>query len=381
METVAAWALRLLDEHTELALFLVLLLEESGVPLPLPGDLVMMLAGVRIGQGRVHPLVAILLMESATWLGASFLYTLARRGGRPALYRYGRFLHLEVHKLARAEDFLRRHGWLAITLGRVIPGLRIPTTLVAGVFGVPYRVFLPALVLGASAYLGFFTLLGYVAGPGIIAAIEGPHLSARFVAIVAGLAVVVAAFAAIRRRAHLVSAQHVLPERFRLETALLAGLLATATAALAIDFLLYGLVAFDQLTPITALLHLGHAIGQRVGARPRLVLIAGITLYVLLQLLWAVLYAHVERWLPEPDWLGGLLFALAPLAVSLFGVLPALGAGPAGLGLGMGLIPLVGEVVRHAVYGWALAVSYTLLSRARAAARAAAGAGGEAPER
>ena len=94
-------------------------------------------------------------------------------------------------------------------------------------------------------------------------------------------------------------------------------------------------------------------------------LVGGITLYVTLQLLWAVVYAHVERWLPEPAWLGGLLFALLPLAVSLYIVLPALGAGVAGMQLGLGFIPLLGEGLRHLVYGWSLSTSYTLLSRAR----------------
>ena len=52
MDGLAEWGLRLLNEHAELALFLVLLLEESGIPLPLPGDLVMMLAGVRVEDQR-----------------------------------------------------------------------------------------------------------------------------------------------------------------------------------------------------------------------------------------------------------------------------------------------------------------------------------------
>ena len=366
MDGVADWGLRLLEEHAVLALFLVLLMEESGIPLPLPGDLVMMLAGVRVAEGRMHPVVALLLMETATLLGTSFLYLLARRGGRPMLYRYGKFLHLETDKLAKAEDFLQRHGWQAIALGRVLPGLRIPTTLAAGVFGVPFRVFMPSVMLGASAYILFFFLLGYFAGPEVIAMVESVHLPARFVGIVVGLILVVAAFVAIRRRSHVVTAQHVLPEGFRLETALMAGLLATATMSLAVDLLLYALVAVDQTLPAVALLELGQTIGRRVAARPGVVLVAGISLYVVLQLLWAILYAHVERWLPEPDWVGGLLFALLPLAFSLLVVLPALGAGVAGLKLGMGLVPLAGEVVRHAIYGWALAVSYTLLSRARA---------------
>lgn len=79
------------------------------------------------------------------------------------------------------------------------------------------------------------------------------------------------------------------------------------------------------------------------------------------------MYAHLERWLPDPDWLGGLLFALAPFAFSVLVVLPAVGAGVAGWDLGAGLIPLLGELMRNAIFGLALSTSYTLLSRARTA--------------
>jgi membrane protein DedA with SNARE-associated domain len=370
VDLVAEWGLHFLEEHAELALFLVLLLEESGIPLPLPGDLVMMLAGVRVHQGRMHFLVAILLMESATLIGCSILYTLARRGGRPVLYRYGKFLHLELDKLAKAEDFLRRHGALAIVLGRVIPGLRIPTSLAAGVFGVPYRVYLPSAALGASAYILFFYLLGYIVGPGVIRMVEGPHFSVRFIAVLVGLGVVGFTYVTIRRRAHLSEAVHVMPERFRLETALMAGLLATATTSLALDLLLNGLALLGHTTPASALFELARALSQRFGTRaPIEVLIGGVALYVALELMWAVIYAHVERWLPEPDWLGGLLFALAPFAFSLLVVLPLLGAGVAGLSLDMGPIPAAGELLRNLMYGWSLATSYTLLSRARSVPR------------
>jgi hypothetical protein len=70
--------------------------------------------------------------------------------------------------------------------------------------------------------------------------------------------------------------------------------------------------------------------------------------------------------LPRPDWVGGLVFALVPLAVSAWVILPALGAGVGGIALGAGLVPLAGEALRNLIYGWSLSTSYTLLSRARA---------------
>jgi membrane protein DedA with SNARE-associated domain len=307
-------------------------------------------------------------MQLGSLLGTSILYWTARRGGRPMLYRYGKFLRLQPDQLAKAEDFLRRRGALAVVAGRLIPGLRIPTSLAAGAFRVPYLVFVVAATIGSDIYNIFFFMLGYLFGPQILDAIDSPRLSARFVVMVVSVVLVIAAYLVIRRRSHLTSAAPVLSERIRLETALMAGLLATIATAVALNLLLYGLAAIDQTAPEAALVALGEEARWRFGTRPAgEVLLGAIVLHVGSQLLWAVAYAHLARWLPRPDWLGGLLFALLPLGVSLGVVLPVLGAGLAGLSLGMGLVPLAGELLRHAIYGWSLSTSYTLLSRARAA--------------
>jgi membrane protein DedA with SNARE-associated domain len=368
VEAITAWALGFLDQHAEWTIFLVLLLEEAGIPLPLPGDVVIVLAGARVHQGQLPLAVALLLLESATLLGSSVLYWLARRGGRPLLYRYGEVLHLGPDRLAKAERFLRAHGWLAIMGGRLVPGLRILITVVAGAFAVPYRVFAPALALGASVYLLVLFGLGYLIGPEVLRLIEGPGLSLHLVEVVLGSALVVAAYVTLRRRAHLTSAVHLLPERFRLEIGVMAGLLATAATALALDLLLSVLSLLHQTLPTNALDELARALSARFGTRPDVELLVSIVaLYVAQQVIWGVVYAHAERWLPEPDWVGGLVFALLPLAVSLWIVLPALGAGLAGVNLGQGWVLLLSESVRYAIYGWSLSTAYTLLSRARMA--------------
>jgi membrane protein DedA with SNARE-associated domain len=367
MDGLAQWGLALLDQHAELVIFCWLLLEESGIPMPLPGDLAAVLAGARVGQGRMHLLAAVVVIEAATLAGASVLYWLARRGGRPMLHRYGRYLHLTPERLRRAEQFLQRRGLWAVVVGRLVPGLRVATTVTAGALGVPYRTFLAGAAIGSNN-LPFF-LLGWFVGPAVLDALHGLRLSLRLVVILVGIVVVGAAFHAIRRRAQLTTAAHRLPEQLRLEVGLLAGLLATAITATMLNVLLYVLVLVDVNLPARALYELGLVVGLRLGLRTLVAVAICTVLYVALQLAWAVVYAHVERWLPRPDWLGGLLFALVPLAVSLLVVLPLLGAGVAGLGLHLGLVPLAGEVLRHAVFGWTLAVSYTLISRARVAPR------------
>ncbi|TAK33968.1 MAG: DedA family protein [Chloroflexota bacterium] len=152
--------LRLIVQHTYLALFIVILLEESGLPLPVPGDGTMMFAGYRVAVGHLSFVPTFLVMEAGTLIGATFLWWLGRRGGRPLLVRYGRYIHLDERRLSMAERWFVRRGAPTIALGRLIPGLRIATSFVAGVLKVPYRVFLPYVAVGSSVYVLFFMVLG-----------------------------------------------------------------------------------------------------------------------------------------------------------------------------------------------------------------------------
>jgi membrane protein DedA with SNARE-associated domain len=96
----------------------------------------------------------------AAALGSSILYEVMRRGGRPLLARYGRYLHLDAPRVAQLERQFRRHGALAIFVGRLVPGFRTPTTIMAGIFGVPYRTFVPSTTLAAVIWAAAYFYLG-----------------------------------------------------------------------------------------------------------------------------------------------------------------------------------------------------------------------------
>src|SRR5207237_2735258 len=105
----------------------------------------MLILGVHASQGRLLLWQAIVVMEVATILGATFLYAAARVGGRGLVYRYGRFMRLTPERLDRTETWLKKHGSRAVFLGRLVPGLRILTAVACGVFSVPVMVFVPAM--------------------------------------------------------------------------------------------------------------------------------------------------------------------------------------------------------------------------------------------
>jgi membrane protein DedA with SNARE-associated domain len=370
--------LGLVDNYDDQAIFLLVFIEECGVPLPLPGDLIMMVAGYRVAQDKMNLVWVLFLLESATVLGSSILYWLAARGGRPLLYRYGRYIHCDRAKLDRAEAWLQHRGAVAIVLGRIIPGLRIPTVLAAGAFGMPYPRFLPALALGAFLYIAFFVLLGMWVGPQAMEALAWPSLSMRavasilvFIGLGAFLVMMYRRLAPIRQLA-----REPASEARKIETSLLAGLLATLEMWMGVDVLLYSLGALDLGVPERTLLQFFDQAAARYAAGNGVRFAALMLAFTFVGgLVWAVIYSHVAIPLLRPlaPWLRGLAFSALPLAFSVLIIMPVVGVGFLGLGLDAGLLPLVGEALRNALFGVGLGVSYSLLRLARQRpARAAA---------
>jgi membrane protein DedA with SNARE-associated domain len=353
-----------LDQHGLVAAFVLLLIEEAGVPVPVPGDFLMLVLGVQTRLGRIALWQAILVMELATVLGSGFLYTISRVGGRALVYRYGRFIRLNPERLDQAQGWLNRHGWLAVVGGRLVPGLRIVTTVACGVFAVPARVFFPAMSIGALAYILAYTLLGYFVGPPVVARLEGLHLP---VSLIGSLVVLVGLVVwTIRTRSALGGAALAelrrTPDRAqRLRAGALAGLLATIGSTLLMNALvnLAGNIAFQAPGTFVERAAARMAFGLAHDLQP-LLLVVAVPAFLGVGVAWGALYGGwAEPRLPLPDWLAGLVFAIVPLGGSLLVVEPLLGLGS--LGDVAGQVAAVSEVIRHAAYGLLLGLVYPVL--------------------
>ncbi len=187
------WVEYWLGGQRHLLAFGLLYVEESGIPLPAPGDVFVMYVGAQLPHTAAVLLAAWLGLILAVVLGASNLYLLSRKvGGGIAETRIGRFAHLTPERPATAERRFARYGVLAIIFGRHIPGLRVPITVAAGVFRVPYRTFAISVGISAAIWAGVFLAIGVVYGPGFERLLR-LHRGTYWL-LAAGVVLVVAAF-------------------------------------------------------------------------------------------------------------------------------------------------------------------------------------------
>ena len=142
----------------------LLFAEEAGVPLPFaPGEVTLLAAGLLLAAGGLNPFVFVPLALLACLVGALVGYTWARAVGDHGLRSLARRLHQE-RSLDRVSDRIRSAGWLGVGVSRLIPGLRIYTTLVAGAVRVPRRTFVAGLVPATVLWVAVYVTLGALVG-------------------------------------------------------------------------------------------------------------------------------------------------------------------------------------------------------------------------
>ena len=119
---------------------------------PVPADLVMLLVGQRVAEGRFSLWVAVVGLEIVAVVGTATLFLVAWTGARR---RQARRPTARPHRatLGPPGAMVERRGSSALVVGRATPGLRTVTVVVAGASGVQARRAIPALAIGSSVFL------------------------------------------------------------------------------------------------------------------------------------------------------------------------------------------------------------------------------------
>lgn len=151
-----------LGAMTYVILFLILFCETGLVVFPfLPGDSLLFAAGALAARHLFHLSWLFLILIAAAVIGDTVNYWIGHAIGR-TLQRH-RFLIFRINPahLKRTETFFAKYGAKAIVLARFVPIVRTVAPFVAGVGRMPYKTFLSYNIIGGTAWISLFLLLGY----------------------------------------------------------------------------------------------------------------------------------------------------------------------------------------------------------------------------
>ena len=160
----------LIETFGTVGLILVVFVESGLVPVPLPGDSILFLAGAFCATTKAsdpHLNLAAVVIGSfvAAVAGAQIGYLIGHRYGVRLFTPDARIFKTEY--LEQAQDFFDRRGPRSVVLARFIPFVRTIIPILAGTGRMHARKFVIANVIGAAIWAVGISLLGYWLGSAI----------------------------------------------------------------------------------------------------------------------------------------------------------------------------------------------------------------------
>ena len=144
----ARWLFAIVATHQYVVLFAVVAIEEAGLPLPAPSDVVIAFYGFRARDEPLTLALVVLVCALASTLGTLLPFALARRYGETVARRFARWIDVDPRQV---------DVWTA----------RVAMSIVAGTANVRPAVFSSAVFCAALIYWSVWTGIGVVFGPAV----------------------------------------------------------------------------------------------------------------------------------------------------------------------------------------------------------------------
>ncbi|MBI5729126.1 MAG: DedA family protein [Candidatus Magasanikbacteria bacterium] len=143
-------------------IFLLMLLESSGVPVP--SEVIMPFSGFLVFKGQLTLIAIVLVGTLGNVAGSLLAYWIGHRGGRPLIEKYGKYILISKHDLDLADRWFLNYGPLTVFFGRLLPVVRTYISFPAGIAKMNLKKFIIYTTLGALPWVWLFGWLGVKMG-------------------------------------------------------------------------------------------------------------------------------------------------------------------------------------------------------------------------
>jgi membrane protein DedA with SNARE-associated domain len=133
--TLATFTIAVISAGGYFGIALLMAIESACIPLP--SEIIMPFAGYLVSQGQMNIWLAATAGAIGCNLGSIVAYEVGKRGGRPFVKRWGKYVLVTTHDLDRAEGFFQRWGGITVLVCRLLPVVRTFIAFPAGVARMP----------------------------------------------------------------------------------------------------------------------------------------------------------------------------------------------------------------------------------------------------
>ena len=158
------WMLLKMGNYVYVGLFFIVFAETGlAIGFFLPGDSLLVVAGLFAAAGKLNLAVLMVSLFVAAVVGDAVGYYTGRRIG-PAIFNRPKSRFFNPKHLKRAHDFYEKHGGKTIIIARFVPIVRTFAPIVAGAAEMSYRQFAIYNVVGGFAWVVSMLSAGYFLG-------------------------------------------------------------------------------------------------------------------------------------------------------------------------------------------------------------------------
>ena len=162
LTALATFVINVISAGGYLGIILLMGIESACVPLP--SELIMPFAGYLVSTGQFSLVMAATAGALGCNLGSIVAYEVGKRGGRPFVERWGKYLLIGPDELDAADRFFARWGRWAVLVGRLLPVIRTFIAFPAGVVRMPLVPFHIYTFVGSWPFCFFLAWVGMKLG-------------------------------------------------------------------------------------------------------------------------------------------------------------------------------------------------------------------------
>lgn len=144
-------------------LALIIFLETGALVFFLPGDSLLVVAGLYAAKGELDIVLLCTILIPAAIIGDAVSYVIGSKTG-PRLFNKPRSRWWRPEHLKTAHEFYEKHGGAAIILARFMPIVRTFVPVIAGMAQMTYRKFAVYNIVGGALWVLSMCLTGYFLG-------------------------------------------------------------------------------------------------------------------------------------------------------------------------------------------------------------------------
>ncbi|MFZ4581828.1 MAG: DedA family protein [Paludibacter sp.] len=154
-----------ISKYGYLAIFLLVFLQEVGVPNPIPNELVLLLSGYLSSTGILNISIAILSAIAGDLLAITILYLIFYFFGAIIMNRKPKWLPLPYKKIENISTKIKKSGLFGIFIGRLTPFIKGYVTVLSGLMQVAPAKFAFISISTSVIWSVVYVCFGYLLGP------------------------------------------------------------------------------------------------------------------------------------------------------------------------------------------------------------------------